>query len=291
MIPAAFEYYTPASLSEAIALLQQHGYDAKILAGGHSLIPMMKLRLAQPAHLIDINGIADLSYIREEGDFLKIGALTREAMLEDSALIRTQYPIIHDAAQLIADPQVRNMATVGGNLAHGDPGNDHPAVMLALGAQVVATGSSDMRIIPIEEFFVDLYTTALEPDEVLTEIQIPVPAPSSGGAYFKLERKVGDYATVGVAAQVTLAGDGTCRQAGLGLTNVSYMPLKPTEAEDALRGRALTDEVIREAARLAVEASNPSSDLRGDEEYKRAMVGELTARALRRAAERASDSP
>lgn len=287
MIPAAFEYYTPGTLSEAISLLEQHGYEAKVLAGGHSLIPMMKLRLAEPAHLIDINEIADLSYIREEDGMLKIGALTREVMLEESELIRTKYPLIYEATQLIADPQVRNMATVGGNLAHGDPGNDHPAVMLALGAQVVVAGSSDTRTIPIDEFFVDLYTTALEPDEILTEIQVPVPGPSSSGAYLKLERKVGDYATVAVGAQVTLADDGTCEEAGIGLTNVSYVPLKATDAEESLRGQALTDEAIQEAARLAAEASNPSSDLRGDEEYKRSMVEELTARALRRAAERA----
>ncbi len=287
MIPQAFDYLAPKTLPEAISLLQQHGDGAKILSGGHSLIPMMKLRLALPETLIDINGIPGLDYIAESDGVLRIGALTREVALEDSDLIRSTYPIIYDTTVMIADPQVRNMATVGGNLAHGDPGNDHPATMLALGARVVVQGPQGERTIPIEDFFVDFFMTALAPDEILTEIQIPTPPPGSGGAYLKLERKVGDYAVVGVAAQVTVDQQGVCRYAGIGLTNVGPVSIKAREAEAHLLGGLLDENAIGEAARLAAEASEPGSDLRGSEAYKRAMVEELTKRALRRAAERA----
>ena len=218
---------------------------------------------------------------------MRIGALTREVALEDSALIRSSYRIIYETTVMIADPQVRNMATIGGNLAHADPGNDHPATMLALGARVKATGPNGERIIPIEDFFVDFFVTALKPDEILTEIQIPTPPPGSGGAYIKLERKVGDYAIAGVAAQVTLDQQGICQYAGIGLTNVSPLPVKAKQAEARLLGAVLDENAIGEAARLAAEASDPSSDLRGSAAYKRAMVEELTKRALRRAAERA----
>ena len=182
MIPPSFEYLRPKSISEAIQMLQQHGDDAKILSGGQSLIPMMKLRLARPGILIDINRIAGLSHIKEEGGFLKIGGLTREAELESSPLVRSKYPILADTTHVIADPQVRNLATVGGNLAHGDPANDHPATMIALGAQVLANGPKGERAIPIEDFFVSLFTTALKPDEILTEIRVPIPQARSGGA-------------------------------------------------------------------------------------------------------------
>jgi aerobic carbon-monoxide dehydrogenase medium subunit len=206
MIPQSFEYCRPETVSEAIALIHEHGDGAKILSGGQSLIPMMKIRLARPGYIIDINRLAGLQYVKEEGGFLKIGGLTREADLEASTLIRSKYPIILDTAVLIADPQVRNMATVGGNLAHGDPANDHPATMLALGAEIIATGASGERSISVNDFFLSVFTTALEHGEILTEIRIPIPLSGSGGAYFKLERKVGDFATVGVAAQVTIDG-------------------------------------------------------------------------------------
>lgn len=287
MIPGAFDYFAPRTLPEAIALLQQHGEDAKILAGGHSLIPLMKLRLATPAYLIDINRIAGLAYIKEEGGYLRIGALTREADLEASELVRTRYPLLADTARVIADPLVRNLATVGGNLAHADPANDHPATMLAYGAELVATGPAGERVIPITDFFVGLFTTALAHDEILTEIRIPAPPPHSGGAYLKLERKVGDYATAGVAVQLTLDGAGACQYVGIGLTAVGDMPIKATRAEDALRGRPLDDASIRAAAQIASEECDPTSDLRGPAEYKRAMVRELTRRALAKARERA----
>jgi carbon-monoxide dehydrogenase medium subunit len=287
MIPGAFDYFAPRTLPEAIALLQQHGEDAKILAGGHSLIPLMKLRLATPAYLIDINRIAGLAYIKEEGGYLRIGALTREADLEASELVRTRYPLLADTARVIADPLVRNLATVGGNLAHADPANDHPATMLAYGAELVAAGPSGERIIPITDFFIGLFATALAHDEILTEIRIPIPPPRSGGAYFKLERKVGDYATAGVAVQLTLDDTGTCRYVGIGLTAVGDMPIKATRAEAALRGQPLDDTSIRATAQIASEECDPTGDLRGPAEYKRAMVRELTRRALSTARERA----
>jgi aerobic carbon-monoxide dehydrogenase medium subunit len=287
MIPASFEYLRPKTLPEAIALLQQYGDDAKILSGGQSLIPMMKLRLARPGYLVDINRIAGLSHIKEEGGHLKIGGLTREAELEASPVVRSKYPIIIDTAHVIADPQVRNLATVGGNLAHGDPANDHPATMVALGAQVVATGSKGERVIPIEDFFLTLFSTALQHDEILTEIRIPIPPPRSGGAYFKLERKVGDFATAAVAVQLTLDDKGACQRAGIGLTNVGPTPVKARKAEDFLRGKKLDEANIKQAAQLAADEADPSADLRGPVEYKKGLVKELAKRALTRALQRA----
>jgi carbon-monoxide dehydrogenase medium subunit len=287
MIPPAFEYLRPKTVPEAVALLQQHGDDAKILSGGQSLIPMMKLRLARPSHLIDINRIAGLSYIKEDGGYLKIGGLTREAELEASALVRQKYPLLLDTASVIADPQVRNLATVGGNLAHGDPANDHPATMLALGAQVVATGAQGERVIAIDDFFVSLFTTSLRHDEILTEIRIPLPPARSGGAYFKLERKVGDFATAAVAVQLALDDKGAVQKIGIGLTNVGPTPIRARKAEAALRGKKLDEAAIGEAAQLASGEAQPSSDLRGPAEYKKGLIKELTKRALARAAERA----
>jgi len=285
MIPAAFDYHAPHSLPEATGLLSQWGDDAKVLSGGQSLIPLMKLRLARPRHVIDINGIPGLAYVREEGGFLKIGALTRESELEESEVVRTRYPLLLDTCRVIADPLVRNLATVGGNLAHGDPANDHPATMLAYEAEVTAVGGSGERRIPIASFFTGPFTTALAPGEILTEIRIPVPSARSGGAYRKLERKVGDFATVAVAAQVTLGADGVCARAGIGLTNVGVTPIK---AQVALVGKRLDEATIRQAAEAAAAQSQPSADLRGSVEYKRDLVRVLTARALRAAAERAA---
>ena len=287
MIPAAFEYHAPASLAEATALLARLGEDAKVLSGGQSLIPMMKLRLASPPHVVDINGIPGLTGLREADGFLRIGALTRESELEESELVRARYPLLHETTRVIADPIVRNLATVGGNLAHGDPANDHPATMLALGAEIVAAGPRGERRIPIASFFTGPFATALEPGEILTEVRVPVPAARSGGSYVKLERKVGDFATVAVAAQVTLSAAGTCEQVGIGLTNVGLTPIKATQAENALKGKRPDEAAIAQAAKLAAEASEPSEDLRGSVEYKRDLVRVLTTRALRRAIARA----
>ncbi len=288
MIPAAFEYHTPASIAEAADLLIRYGDDAKILSGGQSLIPLMKLRLATPRHVLDINGIPGLDQIRESDGFLRIGALVRESDLEESEVVRARYPLLADTCRVIADPIVRNLATVGGNLAHADPANDHPATMLALGAEVVAAGRSGERRIPIASFFTGPFTTALTADEVLVEIRIPAPPSRSGGAYVKLERKVGDFATVAVAAQVTLAADGTCERAGIGLTSVGPTAIKAERAEEALKGARPDEASIRRAAEQAAAASRPSDDLRGSVEYKKDMVRVLTARALRKALERAA---
>lgn len=288
MIAASFEYDAPSTLQEAIGLLQQYGEDAKILSGGHSLIPMMKFRFASPERLIDINGIPGLSYIKEENGVLKIGAMTREAEIEHADLLKQKFPIFGDATKLIADPQVRNRGTIGGNLAHGDAANDHPAVMLALRVAVIATGPNGQRSIPIDEFFTDIFTTALEHSEILTEIQIPVPSKGTGSAYHKLERKVGDYATAGVAVQLTINDKGICTVIGIGLTNVSSTPLRAARSEQSLLNKPLTDENIAAAAQMAAEDCSPSDDLRGTEEYKRAMVAVLVKRMIKKAIERAN---
>ncbi|MBO0939053.1 xanthine dehydrogenase family protein subunit M [Fibrella sp. HMF5335] len=287
MIAADFNYEAPTSLDEAFTLLRKYGDEAKILSGGHSLIPMMKLRFASPECIIDINNIPGLSDITREGDIMKIGALVREAQVEHAAELLEHFPIFADVTKLIADPQVRNMGTVGGNLAHGDAANDHPAVMMALRASVVIAGADGTRVVPIDEFFFGFYSTAIQPDEILTEIQIPMPSPYTGSAYHKLERKVGDYATAGVAVQLTIDANGICTYAGIGLTNVNPLPMRAARSEEALVGKKITDETIAEAARYASDDCNPSADLRGDVEYKRAMVGVLTKRMIHKAAQRA----
>ncbi len=290
MIPASFDYHAPTDLASALALLAQHGDDAKVLSGGQSLLPLLKLRLGAAGHLVDIGRIPGLEYIREEGGFLRIGGRTREVELERSALIHERYPLLADTAAVIADPLVRNLATVGGNLAHGDPANDHPATMLALRAQVVATGPKGARTLAIDDFFTGLFATALAAGEILTEIRIPVPSPKSGGAYVKLERKVGDFATAAAAVQLTLGAAGEVTAAGIGLTNAGPTPIRASDAERFLTGQTLTDERIAEAARRAAAAAQPSADRRGSVEYKREMARVLTARALHRALSRAKES-
>ena len=287
MIPRSFEYFSPRILDEALSLLQKLGSDAKLLSGGQSLIPMMKLRLVSPQYIVDINRIPGLDYISESGGQLRIGALAREYQLETSDLVRSRIPILADTTKVIADPLVRSQATVCGNLAHGDPANDHPATMLALGATIVATGPKGQREIGIEDFFPGLFTTALEADEILTEIRVPLPPPKSGGAYLKLERKVGDFATAGVGVQITLDGGGICRRAGVGLTNVGLTPIKAKQAEAFLVGKTLDEATIKQAAELAASESAPMDDIRGSADYKRDLVRVLAARALLRARDRA----
>jgi len=286
MIPGSFEYHVPQTLDETIALLARLGEGAKILAGGQSLLPAMRFRLASPEVLVDINRLRDLAYVEERGDHLAIGALTREHQLEESPLVARSYPLLLDTARVVADPLVRNRATVGGNLAHADPANDHPATMLAYDATIVARGPAGTRTIPIDDFFVGLFENSLQPGEVLTEIRIPKPAAGSGGAYLKLERKVGDYAVAAVAVQLQLAG-GVVGGVRIGLTNVGSVPSRAQNAEAALAGKAATDDVVEAAGRAAAAECDPSADLRGDVDYKRDMVRVLTKRAVRRAIERA----
>lgn len=286
MIPGKFEYFAPATIDEAVKLLDRYGYEAKILAGGQSLIPAMRFRLAIPDVLIDINQIQDLSYIRQENGHLSIGALTRESDVEDSELVQQRYSLLADTAKVIADPLVRNMATVGGNLAHADPANDHPATMLAYGAEIVAVGPDGERIISVDDFFVDLFESSLAENEILREIRIPTPAANSGGAYVKIERKVGDYAIAAVATQLSLDGD-KCTSARIGLTNVAHKPIRSEGAEAALLGNTVDEAAIRTAGGAAAADCDPSADLRGSAEYKRDLVRVVTMRAIRKAVERA----
>ena len=288
MFPPSFDYHAPKTLAEAVALLARYGEDAKVLSGGQSLLPLLKLRLGQPAHLVDIGRIPGLEYVEERDGVLAIGGRTREAALERSEVVRARYPILADTAAVIADPIVRNLATVGGNLAHGDPANDHPATMIALGARVVVAGPKGTREIPVASFFTGLFTTALAQDEVLTEIRVPGPPPRSGGAYLKLERKVGDFATAAAAVQLTLGAGGAVERAGIALTNAGPTPVRAEEAERWLAGKKLDEKTVAEAARLAAKATSPTEDRRGTVEYKREMARVLTARALRKAAERAA---
>ncbi len=287
MIPGEFDYHSPHSLQEAVALLQQHGDDAKLLAGGQSLIPAMRFRLALPEVLIDINSIEGLEYVREDNGHLAIGAMTREVDLEESAVVQEKFPLLADAARVIADPVVRNRATVGGNIAHADPANDHPAVMLAYGAEVIALGPSGTRAIPIDDFFVDLFENGLTDNEILTEIRIPTPGANSGGAYIKVERKVGDYAISAVAVQLTMDGD-MCTAVRIALTNVSPVPMRATNAEAALQGKTITPETLEAAGQAAAAECDPSPDLRGGVAYKRDLTRVLVKRAVQKAVERVS---
>jgi carbon-monoxide dehydrogenase medium subunit len=287
MIPANFNYHKATSIKDAIALAKSLGEDAKYMSGGHSLLPMMKLRFATPAHIIDISKIEGLSYIKEDGDLLKIGAMTTQTELEYNPLLKKSYPIFGDAVWLTADPSVRNFGTIGGNIAHGDAANDQPALMLALRAVIIAEGSDGKKTIPIDEFFHGFYMTALEPGDILTEIQIPKAKKNSGGAYHKVERKVGDYATAGVAVHVELDDNGVCKEIGIGLTNVSALPLRLERGEELLRGKKITDDLIEQVGVIASEDAEPESDLRGSEAYKRSILNTITKRMLNKALERA----
>lgn len=287
MIPANFTYHKATSVKDAIALSQTHGDEAKYMSGGHSLLPMMKLRFATPEHIIDISKIEGLSYIKEEDGLLKIGALTTQTEMEHSELIKGDYPIFSDAIRLTADPSVRNIGTIGGNIAHGDAANDQPALMLAMRATVIAEGVDGEKSIPIDEFFHGFYMTALEPSDVLVEIQVPQMKKGSGGAYHKVERKVGDYATAGVAVYLVLDDDGVCQEIGIGLTNVSAVPMRLERGEELLQGKKITDDLIDQVGVMASEDCEPTSDLRGSEAYKRSIVNTITKRMLHAALERA----
>lgn len=286
MIPGNFDYHSPGSVDEALGLLAELGDDAKILAGGQSLIPAMRFRLAAPTHLIDIHRIDGLSYVREDGGHLAIGAMARESALEESDVVQQRYPLLADTAKVIADPLVRNLATVGGNIAHADPANDHPATMLAYGAEIVAQGPDGRRTVAIDDFFTGLFENALEDNELLLEVRIPAPQPGDGGAYVKFERKVGDYAIGAVAVQLTMQGD-TVSKVRIGLTNVSPVPMRATNAEAELVGKAPTEDVLEAAGKAAAAECDPSPDLRGPVDYKRDVIRSLTKRAIRNAVARA----
>jgi carbon-monoxide dehydrogenase medium subunit len=286
VIPRPFEYHVPRTLPEAIALLGEHGEAAKLLAGGHSLLPMMKLRFAEPGHLIDLGKLAELKGIREAGDEIRIGAMTTENELIWSGLLQTKCPLIVEGARQISDPQVRYRGTLGGDISHGDPGNDHPALMMALDASFVLMGERGERVVPADGFFLGTYMTLLEPGEILTEIRIPLPAAGTGYCYAKLKRKTGDFATAATAVTLRMSG-GAVADVRIALTNVAQAAFRATAAEQSLRGKPLDELAIAEAARLAMAACEPVADLRGDVEYKTAMAGEMTRRALATAYSRA----
>jgi carbon-monoxide dehydrogenase medium subunit len=280
--PASFEYFAPTSLEEALSVLERYGDEAKVLAGGQSLIPLMKLRFAAPRVLVDINRIGGLDGLREDAGALRIGALVRHKTCERSELLRGRYRVLGDTAPQISDPIVRNLGTVCGSLAHADPQGDWGSAMLAIGAEVVVSGAHGERTMSLQDFLQGPFTTALEPAEIVTEVRVPDPGPRAAGTYLKLERRVGDFATVGVAVHVTL-DNGNVARAGIALTGVGPTNLKAHDAEHALAGADQGDDSIREAARLAAEAAEPQDDVRGTAEYKRNVVRVFTERGLRTA--------
>jgi carbon-monoxide dehydrogenase medium subunit len=287
MFPAAFDYIAPTTLDEALSLLSQHGDDAKVLAGGQSLIPLLKLRFATPVVLIDIGRIDGLEGIRRENGHVRIGARTRHRDVESAVDLHGTLDVLLDAAPLISDPLIRNMGTVGGSLCHADPAGDWGAVMLAVGAEFVIRSASGDRVLPVDGFFEGPFTTGLHGDEVMTEIRIPITAGRAGGTYLKLERKVGDFASVAAAVHVVLGGDGRITTAGIGLCAVGSHSIKATAAEAALVGQEPSDDVIAEVARLAADAAEPKADIRGSAEYKRDVARVFVQRGLRTAVNRA----
>jgi carbon-monoxide dehydrogenase medium subunit len=285
--PAEFEYFAPGTVDEALELLARYGDDAKILAGGQSLIPMMKLRIATPRFLIDVNRISSLTGIREAGGRLVLGAMCRHAEVASSPLIRDRFPLMTDAADQTADVQVRNRGTVGGSLAHADPAGDWPAALLALDADVTVTGPRGSRSMPIREFIVDAYSTRLGPDELLTEIAVPFPTRPCGGAYMKFEKRAGDFAVASVAVQLQLANEGRSERFAISLGAVGPTPVRAYAAETLLHGDAPSMDLLGRAQRLVEEAAQPFADTRGSVEYKRHLAGVLFRRAFDRALERA----
>ncbi len=286
MIPGSFDYHRPTSVKEAVGLLAQLGEDARAIAGGHSLIPMMKLRLASPTHLVDLGAIADLKGIREEGGDVVIGATTTQHELIGSEVLNKKVPLLREVALQVADPQVRYVGTLGGNVANGDPGNDMPAVMMCLGATYHAAGKSGERRIAARDFYQGAYFTALEPGEIVTAVRIPAPAAGHGYAYEKLKRKIGDYATAAAAVVLTMKG-GKVESCSVGLTNVAETPLWAEEAGKILTGSALDDATVKKAVAAAEAITSPASDRRGPAQYRTKMAGVMLTRALARAKQRA----
>jgi carbon-monoxide dehydrogenase medium subunit len=289
VIPGPFEYHRPNSLPEAVALLADLGEDARPLGGGHSLIPMMKLRLAAPQHLIDLAGIGDLKGIRSDGGDVVIGAMTTQHEIVGSDLLAAQLPILRETALLIADPQVRYVGTLGGNVANGDPGNDLPAVMLCLDATYHVVDKAGERRVPARQFYRGAYVTALEPGEILTAVRIPVPPSGHGAAYEKLKRKIGDYATAAAAVVLTLRG-GNVATCSIGLTNVAETPLWAETAASLLVGSSLDPATVKRAVAAAEAITSPAADTRGPIEYRTKMAGVMLARALARAHQRARNA-
>jgi carbon-monoxide dehydrogenase medium subunit len=283
-VPAHFEYERASNVEHALALLTRYGPEARVVAGGHSLIPMMKLRIARPEALIDINNLTELRYIRLEGDELRVGAMTRHTDLLESAIVAEHYPIFTDAERVIADPLVRNRGTIGGSLCQADPSEDLSAAFSAVNATAVIAGAGGTRTVPIREFFVGPYETAVQPAELLTELRVAL-RPGGGSAYRKVERRAGDWAVAAAGAALWVR-EGTIADAGLGLTAVGAQNFHAAEAEEFLRGKAPDDEVFAEAGRIAGEHCRPVADQRGPIDYKRHIAGELAARALRKAASR-----
>jgi carbon-monoxide dehydrogenase medium subunit len=285
MIPGPFSYHRPATVADAVKLLADLGDDARPLAGGHSLVPMMKLRLATPAHLVDLHGVAALKGIRRDGNTVTIGAMTTQYELLASEEIGKALPILHETALLIADPQVRYRGTIGGNVANGDPGNDMPALMITLGASYKLEGPGGAREVAASEFYQGAYFTALEPGEILTSISVPVPAAGHGYAYEKLKRKIGDYATAAAAVVLTMAG-GKVATCSIGLTNLHETPLLATDAANAVIGTSLDAASLKKAAQAAEAIMSPAADARGPVEYRKHVGGIMVTRALRLAATR-----
>jgi carbon-monoxide dehydrogenase medium subunit len=287
MIPAQFDYVRPGTLDETLRILKEREGEAKLLSGGYSLIPLIKLRLAQPALLVDMRDLTGLDGLSETDDELRIGARATHRQVHDNEIVQDHYPGLTDLTGVIGDPQVRNWGTVGGSVAHADPASDWPALLLAVNATIVCRGQSGERLIKSRDFFLDTFATAIEPTEVLTEVRLPARSKGAGGAYTKLERKVGDFATVGSAVVVGLAPDGRIENAGVGLTAVAESPFAATDAEEILKGEQPSEELFRRAGDAAGAQARPAGDLRGPIEYKRAMASELTVRSLRSAVARA----
>ena len=287
MIPPSFEYHRPSSVQEAVGLLSSLGSEAKILAGGHSLLPMMKLRFAEPEHLVDINRIPELKGVRVVGDNIIIGAMTSENAVIADPVLNAKVPLLSEAAKLIADPQVRNRGTIGGDIAHGDPANDHPALALACDAIMTIAGPNGTRQVPASEFFLGTYWTALEETDILTEITVKAFPQGAGYAYKKLKRKTGDWATAACAVVVALSG-GSVSHIRITLTNLGPTALRAHDAESILMGQSVNDDLIRQAAAKAMEICDPAEDLRGDAEYKTAMAGQMVQRAINEALAKAS---
>jgi len=286
MIPGQFEYVRPASLDDVLAILRDREGEAKVLSGGYSLLPLIKLRLAQPGLLVDLRDIGGLDGIVETDDHLRIGGRATHRQIHEHPITRQRYPMLVELAGGIGDPQVRNWGTIGGSVAHADPASDWPAALLAIGGEIVCRSAGGERTLDARSFFVDSFTTAIEPTEVLVEIRLPRRPRGVGAAYTKLERRVGDFATTGVAAFISLA-DGRIGRSGIGVTGVAEAPFAATEAESVLVGGAPTEEAFRRAGEAAAAQSRPAADIRGPVEYKRAMVAEMTVRSLRKAVERA----